>query len=53
VYLSLVAFNALILIGLTCFRRDRPAARVRLFRWVMRHQRPERRCYPAQSQFHT
>jgi hypothetical protein len=34
-FVGLVAFNALLFISLTFFRRDRPAARLRLFRWVL------------------
>ena len=35
VFVGLIAFNALIFISLMFFRRDRPAARLRLFRWVL------------------
>jgi hypothetical protein len=35
VFVGLIAFNALLFISLMFFRRDRPAARLRLFRWVL------------------
>ena len=35
VFVGLIAFNALIFISLMFFRRDRPEARARLFRWVL------------------
>jgi len=39
VFVGLIAFNALIFISLVFFRRDRPEARARLFRWVL-HTKP-------------
>jgi hypothetical protein len=39
VFVGLIAFNALLFISLMFFRRDRPAARLRLFRWVL-HTKP-------------
>jgi hypothetical protein len=35
VFVGLIAFNALLFISLMFFRRDRPATRLRLFRWVL------------------
>jgi hypothetical protein len=35
VCVGLIALSAFILISLVFFRRDRPAARLRFFRWVL------------------
>jgi hypothetical protein len=47
VLVGLIAFNALFFVSLMFFRRDRPAAHLRLFRWVLhtnsRHRTPRRR----------
>lgn len=52
VCVSLVAFDARIFVALACLRHDQSAARVRPFRWVMRHQRLERGYRRAHNQFH-
>jgi hypothetical protein len=44
-FFGLVAFNALLFISLMFFRRDRPAARLRLFRWVL-HTNSRHRASP-------
>ena len=51
-FVSLVAFNALLFNILICFRRDRSGPRVGLFCLGLRQQLPERRYHLAQSQFH-
>jgi hypothetical protein len=35
VFVGLIAFDALLFVSLMFYRRDRPAARLRLFRWVL------------------
>jgi hypothetical protein len=46
VFIGWIAFNALLFISLMFFRRNRPAARLHLFRWVLhtnsRHRTPRR-----------
>jgi hypothetical protein len=52
VFVGLIAFNALIFISLVFFRRDRPEARARLFRWVL-HTKPGRRAQHQHSHLPT
>ncbi len=52
VFVGLVAFNALLFISLVFFRRDRPEARARLFRWVL-HTNSGRRAHHRHSHLPT
>jgi hypothetical protein len=52
VFVGLIAFNALIFISLMFFRRDRPEARTRLFRWVL-HTKSGRRAHHQHSHLPT
>jgi hypothetical protein len=52
VLVGLIAFNAVIFISLVFFRRDRPEARARLFRWVL-HKNSDRRADRQHSHLST
>jgi hypothetical protein len=48
VFFCLIAFNALVFISVMFLRRDRPAVRLRLFRWVL-HTNSGRRAHHRRS----